>query len=175
RSGIDQHPLDKSKAVPFQSPPELAVEFERPNGEPIRGMGIPEGGNDFGKINNRLPQPGSFEPRKGHKVKIKAQGIKGLQFGKENINLHYVEQLVEPGQTRAIGDMIYFALQKEYISGRHTLKEIITLLDQIVDEQGLEVFSPDPLRPNGDYSRPRSLELAAAINRLRSLLVHVHA
>ncbi|MGM0652874.1 MAG: P-loop domain-containing protein, partial [Bacillota bacterium] len=40
RSGIDQHPLDKSKAVPFQSPPELAVEFERPNGEPIRGMGI---------------------------------------------------------------------------------------------------------------------------------------
>lgn len=138
------------------------------------GKRKPEGGETFGEINDRIPQPGSFDPRKGSKIKIKAQGVESLQFGAKNIDLHYVEQIVEPGQTRATGDMIHFALQKKYINSRHTLKEIIAFLDQIANEQGLETFSPDPLRPNGDYARPRPLELAAAINRLRSLLVRVH-
>lgn len=43
RTGIHQEPLEGSSVVPFMSPPSLAVTLERPNGGPIRGMGIPVG------------------------------------------------------------------------------------------------------------------------------------
>ncbi|UCF38860.1 MAG: ABC-ATPase domain-containing protein [Acidobacteriota bacterium] len=45
-SGVDDRPLltgHSTPVVPFSSPPELEVELTRPNGGPIRGMGIPEG------------------------------------------------------------------------------------------------------------------------------------
>ena len=41
RSGVDWRPLET--AVPFQAPPSLAVTLERPHGEPVRGLGIPQG------------------------------------------------------------------------------------------------------------------------------------
>ena len=41
RSGVDPRPL--LEAVPFQSPPELEIEFNCPNRGLIKGMGIPEG------------------------------------------------------------------------------------------------------------------------------------
>ncbi len=43
RSGVDQRPLEKDRAVPFSAPETLAVTLERPNGGPVRGMGVPEG------------------------------------------------------------------------------------------------------------------------------------
>lgn len=43
RSGVDQAPLEGGGVVPFRSPESLAVTLDRPNGGPIRGMGIPSG------------------------------------------------------------------------------------------------------------------------------------
>jgi predicted ABC-class ATPase len=44
KSGVDDHPMDSSKAVPFASPKRLEVSFELPNaGITIAGMGIPKG------------------------------------------------------------------------------------------------------------------------------------
>lgn len=43
RSGSDDRPMARKDAVPFRSPPEFEVELERPNGPPVRGMGLPTG------------------------------------------------------------------------------------------------------------------------------------
>lgn len=43
RSGADDRPLALEQAVPFESPPEFRVALERPNGPPVRGMGLPRG------------------------------------------------------------------------------------------------------------------------------------
>lgn len=43
RSGVRDDPLPEDRAVPFASPPELAVELETPNGGAVRGMGVPAG------------------------------------------------------------------------------------------------------------------------------------
>lgn len=43
RSGADDRPLAKEKAVLFESPPALRVVLDRPNGPPVPGMGIPRG------------------------------------------------------------------------------------------------------------------------------------
>ena len=40
-SGIDEHPLPD--AVPFESPPSLRVELQRPHSGPVCGLGIPRG------------------------------------------------------------------------------------------------------------------------------------
>lgn len=41
-SGVSQKPMN-GRVVPFESPPELAVEMDLPNRGRIKGMGIPEG------------------------------------------------------------------------------------------------------------------------------------
>jgi len=43
KSGIDDRPLAGDEVIPFQSPPELEVEFDCPRGGTVRGMGIPRG------------------------------------------------------------------------------------------------------------------------------------
>lgn len=43
RSGADDRPLAKEKALLFESPPALRVVLDRPNGPPVPGMGIPQG------------------------------------------------------------------------------------------------------------------------------------
>ncbi|MBK1696759.1 ABC-ATPase domain-containing protein [Rhodovibrio salinarum] len=42
RSGVDDRPM-ASGAVPFEAPDSLAVELDRPNRGPIRGLGVPQG------------------------------------------------------------------------------------------------------------------------------------
>lgn len=42
-SGVDDHSMDPSRAVPFQSPQTLRVTLSRPNGPEVSGMGLPAG------------------------------------------------------------------------------------------------------------------------------------
>lgn len=43
RSGVDDRPLNRGEATPFESPPSLRTSLDRPNGPPVTGMGIPRG------------------------------------------------------------------------------------------------------------------------------------
>ena len=115
----------------------------------------------------RVPFPGSFDPQRGRKTKVGAKGLDVVQFGRYQIELDDVEQLVDPSQTRAIADIIYYAWKK-YFDGNCSLSEAIRRIESDLDQYGLDVISPYKEK-NGDYARPRSFEIAAAINRLRSL------
>ncbi len=127
----------------------------------------PEGGTKFGKITQRIPIAGSFDPRKGRKsVKISPKGLKSIMFGVYHIDLHALEQLVDTSQTHAIGDAIYFAMK--HMDGKLTLKEIMDKILKDVKENGLDTLNYWPV---GDYAVFRGLELASAINRLRTLSV----
>jgi len=123
---------------------------------------------EFGEIIERVPLPESFDPSRGKReVKIKAQGLHTIMFGRTHIDLSLVEQLVDVSQTRAIGDLIYYAL-KHYINGKRTLREILELVEKDIYERGLEGCLPY-LRTA--YALPRRFELAGAINRMRTLRV----
>ena len=129
-----------------------------------------EGGTKFGNIKLRIPLASGFNPYKGRKVKVKAKGLHTIMFGRENIDLQNIEQLVDVSQTCAIGDIILYALQK-YINGRNTLREIVEKVDGDIERNGLEIISPFPKGHPGEYARPRKYEIAAAINRIRSLKI----
>ena len=126
-----------------------------------------EGGEYFGRITKRVPLAHSFDPSKGRKeVKISTKGLKSIDFGTHRIDLGDVEQLVNVSQTNAIGDAIQYATN--YMDGTQTLREIIKNVMKDIMEKGLDVLSYNPA---GEYAVFRGLELAAAINRLRTLSV----
>ncbi len=145
--------------------PEDMTEQAKEIAEKYRAERRPEGGEEFGRITQRIPLSHSFDPSKGRReVKISSKGLHSIAFGTHNIDLGAIEQLVDISQTRAIGDAIYYATR--LMDGRRTLREIVDLLMQDIERNGLDALSSGPV---GDYARFRALEFAAAVNRLRTL------
>jgi predicted ABC-class ATPase len=132
--------------------------------EKYKAERISEGGQRFGDITERIPVKDSFDASKRkRKVKISARGVDTILFGINEIDLGNVEQLVDVNQTRAIGDAIYYATR--YVDGEKTLREVVNAVCEDI-KGNLDVLNP---RPAGDYAAFRRLELAAAMNRLRTL------
>ncbi|MBI9090461.1 MAG: ABC-ATPase domain-containing protein [Desulfobacterium sp.] len=126
-----------------------------------------EGRGDLGGIRPRIPVKKSFNPfsREGRQ-RIKNQGDRTIVFGNTRIDLWDLEQIVHTSQTRAMGRAILYAMQ--YMDGERTLEQVISRVDKDLDEQGLDILMPFVV---GDLVRFRPLELAAAINRMRTLEV----
>jgi len=125
----------------------------------------------LGPVTQRVPLPESFDASRGRReVKIDARALDLLLYGREPIDLRGVEQLVDRSQTRAIGNAIHLATQR-LMDGEATLRAVLDALDALLDGEGLDVLDPfhRPGRHPGDLARPRRFEIAAAINRLRSL------
>ncbi len=145
--------------------PKDVTERAREIAEKYKAERKKEGGDGFGDIRRRIPLAQSFDPSKGRRdVKISSKGLQTIVFGTHTIDLGGIEQLVDVSQTRAIGDAIQYATSS--MNGERTLKEIIEKTISDIDERGLDTLSE---RPVGDYARFRTHELAAAINRLRTL------
>ncbi len=105
--------------------------------------------------------------QRGRRVKIRARGEDAISFGREEIDLSAVEQIVEQSQVRACGWIIHEAARTLF-DGRRTLPEILDLIERDLESKGLEAMVPNLA---ADYARPRRHEVAAALNRLRTLEV----
>ena len=122
-------------------------------------------------IVQRIPLGSGFDPSRGRRdVKISAKALDSILFGENLIDLREVEQLVDISQTRAIGNAIYL-LRERFLNGRHTVYQVLGLLEQLLDQEGLDrlgLFQRQGAHP-GELARPRRYEIAAAINRFRGL------
>lgn len=127
-----------------------------------------EGGSHFGDLTPRIVQPHSIDPSKGRRsVNLKARDTNQLQIGQDTIDLSAVEQLVEPGQVRAIAEAIVYA-QRYHMTPDRPLPQVVAAVMADLADHGLDALTEWPM---GDLVTFRGLELAAAINRLRSLQV----
>jgi predicted ABC-class ATPase len=108
--------------------------------------------------------------RRGMKIDARDRGR--LRFGDEEIDLGCVEQLIDRSQTRAIGRAIALA-QARFFDGETTLREVLDQLESLFDDEGLDVLDPHGRAGQhpGNLARPRTFEIAAAVNRLRSLRI----
>ncbi|UCE37625.1 MAG: ABC-ATPase domain-containing protein [Thermoplasmata archaeon] len=125
----------------------------------------------FTQTSQRIPLAESFDPSKGKKnVKIDAKAKDLILFGRDPIDLRYVEQLVDISQTRAVGNTIHLATQR-FMDGKATLSEVMESIENFFDEYGLDALDPfhRKERHPGNFARPRKYEIAAAINRLRTV------
>jgi predicted ABC-class ATPase len=133
-----------------------------------RAERVSEGGERFGTVAPRTPIPGSLNPSKGRRdVNVKARGLRTVLFGTEAIDLGGVEQLVDGSQTRALAQALLYA-RKRYMDGNTALADILDRVMADIQEKGLDVLDP---RLVGTLARFRRFELAAALNRLRTLRV----
>jgi predicted ABC-class ATPase len=125
-------------------------------------------------VTQRIPLPGSFDASRGRReVKIDANDLDRIRFGSDDIDLRHVEQLVDRSQTRAVGFAVHLAA-KRFMDGEATLCQVVDRLEEFFDREGLDALDPfhRPGRHPGNFARPRRFEIAAAINRLRSLRVN---
>ncbi len=129
-----------------------------------------EGGERFGDIQSRKPQASSLDSRKGKRSKVTARGLHTIQYGTTDIKLDFVEQLTDASQTRAIAEILHFIEKKKWL-GSMTVSNILERVERQLDEGGLASFTEFPNQHPGDLARPRMLELASALNRLRTLKV----
>jgi hypothetical protein len=162
------HPVDLTAGVK-QSAAGLPVPPVQPEGAaPLAAVGSRAG--PFGGIPQRVPAPESVSSFRGRRARSEARGDRTIAIGRELVELSGVVQLVEPGQLRAIGDAVVLAAERGYVDGSRSLREIVGLIDAELSDRGLEALSPFSGHP-GDYARPRRYELAAALNRLRTLRI----
>jgi predicted ABC-class ATPase len=105
----------------------------------------------------------------GQRDKVKAKGLGGIQFGRENIDLSQVEQLVDESQTRALAAIL--RVLPQYLQSTVGLTEAVEQVLREVYNSSLDILSHSPDRPAGDLALPRKEEVCAAVNRLRTLRV----
>lgn len=128
----------------------------------------PEGGENFGKVTPRIPQRESIDPSRGKRqVRTKVRDVDEMVFGTEDIDLSSIEQIVDTAQLKAIAQAMVYA-RRRYIDKRRTIGEILDLVMADIESGGLDILTQFP---ECDLAIFRRFELAAAIDRLRSLKI----
>lgn len=122
-------------------------------------------------VTSRVPLWESLDSSRGKReVKIEARSVNAIGFGHEFIDMSGVEQLVDVSQTRAVGYALHLASRR---SMREGLQAVVQGLVELFDDAGLDGLDPyhQGERHPGNFARPRAFEIAAALNRLRTLRI----
>lgn len=122
--------------------------------------------SDFPTVFPRVLNPESIDPTRNGRAKVRARDTDEISFGKEEIDLSGLSQIVSLSQTRTIGVLLHWVAYR-FLDGHRSLWEALQLAYGQLAEEGLDVLSPG--YPVGDFALPRLLETGAALNRLRSL------
>ncbi|MFB2978818.1 ABC-ATPase domain-containing protein [Microseira sp. BLCC-F43] len=148
--------------------PEDVTEKAKEIAQQYTDTRTPEGGENFGKITPRIPLPESIDPSRGQRqVRLKVRDVDEMVFGTEDIDLSSIDQIVDTAQLKAIAPAMVYARQR-YIDKRRTIPEILDLVMADIASGGLDILTQFP---QCDLAMFRRFELAAAIDRLRSLQI----
>lgn len=120
----------------------------------------------------RRPRPESFDASRGRRAeRVRSRSTRAIEFGQEEIDVSLVAQLVDPAQCRLIGDVM-LAFSRGLCDGRASVAELLDQIESSFLDVGIEAIAEPSF---GDRASVRRYEIAAAINRLRSLRVGVRA
>jgi predicted ABC-class ATPase len=113
----------------------------------------------------RRVRASSIDLRRGRRETSRGRGLYTIELGRERVELSYLEQLAEAGQTETIARVIgEFAAAGKSRGVREVVEEALAS----ISERGLGSLGGFKGHP-GELSLPRAQEVAAAINRIRSL------
>ena len=116
----------------------------------------------------RAIDPSSVDLRRGKRQAARGRGLNAIELGRERVDLSYLEQLAEAGQTEAVARVIGEWVAAGEVRG---MRELLTEALASVSKNGLDSLGSFRGHP-GEMSLPRAQELAAATNRIRSLRAH---
>ena len=162
---MDQYvPLDITKKAK-----ELCKEFPISE-EESRPFVLPQSHRIMEKDKNgatkrRDYRSGAIKKDAPEHLKVKTLGVEGFSIGKQNVNLHALEQLIDSEQTAALGQLLKYAVEN-LIDGKRTIAEIADDLDEKLARDGMQ-FIVGRGTLCGGYAIPRKQEIYACFNRYR--------
>lgn len=115
---------------------------------------------------------------KDDRIKMKTDGLDGFSINREEVDLRYVEQLVDSEQLTALSHMIKNMKLHDF-DGKKTLGEAVENMYDRIGEKGFGAFCGGAGRGGeggdagslpGNLAMPRKQELYAALNRCRELI-----
>lgn len=157
---MDQyHPVDITERVrticnTAESPSLYAPDFHLPDTD--RGFSFLQGS----------PRPSSQGGRKGGKhehAKIKLLGSTAFSLDKSQLDLRYLEQIVDSEQTAALAHLLRFAMEN-YKGSKITCSELIQQLAGRLEREGLSFVSGSSYTASG-LAMPRVQEIYACFFR----------
>ena len=95
------------------------------------------------------------------RLKVKRFGKTSLSVGDRELDLRYVEQLVDAGQTLALAYMVRYA--REHLAGR-SVDDIVATLAKLIGEKNLGAVCGGGVVPAG-LTLPRAQEIFACFDR----------
>ncbi|WP_373216372.1 ABC-ATPase domain-containing protein [Ruminococcus sp. 5_1_39BFAA] len=98
------------------------------------------------------------------RLKVKTHGRDGFSLGKQEIDLRYIEQLIDSEQTAALGLLLKYAIE-HLIDGKKTVREIVEFLAGKLQKEGLAFLSEGYI--SCGYAMPRIQEIYSCFNRYR--------
>jgi predicted ABC-class ATPase len=114
---------------------------------------------------DRVPLASSFDARRGRREKVRARDTRSISLGEQEIDTSLLSQLVDDGQARTLGDWLLLC-GRGLADGRRCLRDLCAEVEERARERSLSATTREAA---GDRVFVRRFELAAAINRLRSL------
>ena len=113
----------------------------------------------------RVADPSPINLRRGKRQTARGKGLHTIELGRERVELSYLEQLAEAGQTEAVARIV-----GEWVAAGEVrdVRDLLTEAFASVGQNGLDSLGGFRGHP-GEMSLPRPQELAAAINRIRAL------
>ncbi len=121
----------------------------------------------FPDVGERAPQPASLDATVRGRTRVKARGTDTLVFGEHDVDLRAVAQLADSAQVVGVGLAIELMTRRGYLDGQRSLAAALGLLDVDLAEGVPHLLAVR----DDDFAVPRRFEIAAAINRLRTLRV----
>lgn len=143
-----EYPLNDSKAAAFKAPQSRRIMSKS---APSKGP--------------KKDYYGHFKPQdKPERLKVKVHGKDGFSIGKQDVDLRYIEQLIDSEQTQALGGLLKYAVEK-LIDGKRTLPEIVEFLCDRLEKEDMSFLAEGYI--SCGYAVPRRQEIYACFNRYR--------
>lgn len=149
KSLLNEYPVLSNGTLPFTAPKSHRIMTKDSQGTPKR--------RDY--------RTGAVKNDDNDILKVKVLTSDSFMIGKQTVDLRYVEQLTDSGQTAALALLLKYAVE-HLIDGKKTVSMIVDELCRMYEHNGFSTFLDG--RPLcGGYTMPRPQEIAACFNRYR--------
>lgn len=161
---MDQYePVDitqKAKDLCREFP--IAEDVAKPFAKPVLHRIMEKDKN--GAVKRRDYRTGATKDAGDH-LKVKILGVDGFALGKQNVDLRYLEQLIDSEQTAALGQLLKYAVEN-LVDGKRSIADVVEYLQVKLEQEGMQ-FTAGRGTLAGGLAIPRKQEIYACFNRYR--------
>jgi len=161
------HPVDITERVKGLCGEHTAPRIQAPGfGIPVFERALPafRGGRRSGGRDWHGRERGQGQEDRHERMKVKSYGLESFSLDKEEVNVRYLEQLLDPEQVTALAYLLRFGLE-QVMDGKKSVRSVVEVIWKQWEKEGWKPFCSSYI-PCG-LAKPRIQEFYACIDRFR--------